>query len=153
MLRTQTGDFLYLTAWMQARAADKWQITDSSFSSSSQSNKCDRWRQNTLSLHRMVNSKREEEWRTLTSQQYRPDEWALPFPQCGVGRLGKHADHLVLFTLYISATLACLRTSGNLQYSEYEVSFDYGVKGCQGRWKGKKYVTTIYWAVFLVGSS
>lgn len=48
---------------------------------------------------------------------------ALAFStQCSVGSKQLHVDHQVLFAVYISTTLANLRITGVLQYSEYEAS-------------------------------
>lgn len=80
-LRTQIGDFLYLTTWVQQ--------TDCSFPSSIQSTK---WEDMTEKrtptppppLEPTVEGWWEEEWRTLTCQQYKRGERALPFPHSAV---------------------------------------------------------------------
>lgn len=64
--RTQRGDFLYLTAWVQVRTTAKWQIADCRFSSSGQSNKCEMKSKHTPSW---AQGGREVEWRLSPCQQ------------------------------------------------------------------------------------
>lgn len=108
VLGTQTDDFLYLTAWMQARWADKSQGTDCSFSSSSMSNKRDQWRLNTL-LNLW--------WKWGRVTDFNNTELAFPTQYCKQKGTACRSFNLVLFKPCFSITLVCLRTTGDLQHS------------------------------------
>lgn len=96
----------------------KWQITDCSFPSSSQSNKWARWRLNTPQ-HTVEGGRVTDIDLSTIKAKWIHSAFST---QRSVGRKGLHADYLVLFTLYISTTLVYLRTTSVLQHSENEAS-------------------------------
>lgn len=119
MLRTQTDDFVYLTASVQVRVADKhW--TQLSLQQSVQQ-MTGRWRYSLLSPWWRVNSDGHR-----LHRQYRLDECALPYPQSSVWAERDRVPLLHCFLHYTSVqpwfTWEQPEDSEYLQYSEYEAS-------------------------------